>query len=114
MGLVGVVGNEAMQACIDECNKCLQACEECLTLCLNEPEVQKMVECIKHLRDCIDICNISIKFMSRNSDHSKDICKKCAEICTACAEVCKSMEADHCKKCGEFCESCAVECGKMA
>lgn len=113
MGLVGTVGNESMQTCIDECKKCLQACEECFTLCLNEPEVQKMVGCMKQLRDCIDICDIAIKFMSRNSNHAKHICKECAEICTSCAQACASMQTDHCKKCADICNSCATECNKM-
>jgi len=62
MGVVGNVGNENMQSCIDVCVKCTQACEECLTLCLEEEDAAR-VKCIKTLQDCIDICCLATKFL---------------------------------------------------
>lgn len=114
MGLVGNVSNKNMQTCIDACMKCLQACEECLTLCLNEQDVNNRVNCIKMLHDCIDICVLSIQFMSRGSQHAEHICKECAEICDACAKECEMFKDNHCVKCAEICRACAQECRKMA
>lgn len=85
-----------------------------MTLCLDEQEVKQLVGCIKELRDCIDICELAIKFMSRNSSHAKHICRECAEICESCAQSCKQMKNNHCTKCAEICLRCAEECKKMA
>jgi len=114
MGVIGNVGNENMQSCIDICVKCTQACEECLTLCLKEQDVAARIKCIQTLQDCIDICCLSAKYMIRNSEHAKHICKECAEICKVCAKECEMFKDEHCQKCAEICRQCAQECMKMS
>jgi len=113
MAIVGNLNNENMQACIQKCMQCLQACEECLTLCITGPNKDEKEKCMTILRDCIDICDIAVKYMSRGSNHAKHICKECAEICDLCAQECEKMTVDHCKKCAEICRQCADECRKM-
>lgn len=113
MSLVGNVNNVNMQKCIDECMRCLQACEECRTLCLEEVDVKSRVHCIKILTDCIDICDLALKFMARGSQHAKHICKECVEICEICAQECGKFSDNHCVQCAEICRKCAAECRKM-
>jgi len=102
------------QTCIVACNKCMQACEQCLTSCIKEPDAQARATCINLLRDCIDICALSARFMSRNSANSKQLCNLCATICDACAAECAKFQDTHCKQCADECHNCANECRKMA
>lgn len=55
------------QKCIEICNRCMVECEFCLDACLHEPDVDKRVECMELLKDCIEICSISAKYMAGNS-----------------------------------------------
>jgi hypothetical protein len=113
MAILGKFNNDDMQPCIDQCMQCLQACEECLTLCVTSSHNAEKVTCMMVLRDCIDICDLAVKFMSRGSSHAHHICKECTEICEKCAQECDKMAVDHCKKCAEICRKCAAECKTM-
>lgn len=106
--------NNHMQNCIVSCVTCMQACEECLTACYKEPDLNARVKCVSMLRDCADICVLAAQYMSRNSAHSKMICKMCADMCEKCAADCETFKDSHCKKCAEVCRACAEECRKMA
>ncbi len=106
--------NNHMHKCIEACVNCMQACEECLTACYKEPDLDARVKCVSMLRDCADICVLAAQFMSRNSEHSKAICKMCADLCEMCAVDCETFKDDHCKNCAKVCRACAEECRKMA
>nr|WP_206699301.1 four-helix bundle copper-binding protein [Brevibacillus agri] len=92
----------------------MQACEECLTACLQEPDAQKRTKCIQTLRDCADICALSVQYMSRNSEYAKQLCGLCATICEACATHCEMFKDTHCQECARMCRECAAECRNMA
>lgn len=102
------------QTCMDLCNDCVQACEQCLSSCLKEPDVQARVRCIHLLRDCIDICALATRYMSRNSSYAQQICSICATICEACAAECAKFQDAHCQECADLCRKCAAECRKMS
>lgn len=96
---------------ISTLSACADACYTCLTACLKEEEVQKMVKCIRLDLDCAQICQLTAAFISRDSDHAKQLMKECAEICSKCAQECaKHNHMEHCKICSEMCKKCAEMC----
>lgn len=94
--------------------QCAAACEMCLDACLDEQDVQKMVECIRLDRDCAKICRITASFIASNSDHAQHLVKECEEICRACGDECSKHEADHCQKCARACYECADACSSYS
>ena len=68
------------QACIDVCMQCTQACYECLRACMNEPDAAARKACMGILVECALICQQAVAYMSFDAQHSKDLCKLCANI----------------------------------
>lgn len=109
------MANSEFQACIDACIRCEQECENCANSCLNEKDVQSMVECIRLDLDCATACRASVALMSRGSRFAAEICGVCATICEACEAECRKFaKMDHCRRCADACLRCATECNKMA
>ncbi len=93
--------------------KCITACENCMTLCLQDPNVSHMKNCINLQRDCIDICVLTARFIARSSSNARRILKECIEICRKCAEECARHEAEHCQQCAQKCRECYDACDKF-
>ena len=91
---------------------CAAACDNCSDKCLDEPDIKKMVKCIRLDRDCSHICHTGIRFVASNSSYAKQIIKQCEEICRACGDECEKMETDHCKECAKACRECEEACRK--
>ncbi len=89
---------------------CIRACEYCATACLNEDDVQKLTDCIRLDRDCADLCNLSLKFLSRESSQVYAAVELCKKTCSQCAMECENHEHDHCVKCAEACRKCEEQC----
>ncbi len=89
---------------------CQSACEHCADACLSEDNISKMVECIRLDRDCADICDLAIKYISRDSKRASSVLELCADICDACADECEKHDHDHCKDCARACRECAEAC----
>jgi hypothetical protein len=114
MSTQGSLQNQKYQTCIDVCNSCAEACEYCATCDLQEQDVKTMTSCVQINRDCANICWTASQFMSRDSEHVKQICNVCADICEACAKECERYtDMDHCQRCAQACRRCAEECRKM-
>lgn len=91
--------------------ECAAACNYCSTACLSEPDVKKMVECIRLDIDCAQICEVTAALIGRHSDNASQIIKICADICSKCAQECKKHKnMEHCRICAELCERCANMC----
>lgn len=102
--------SEAIQSALN----CVRACEMCAIACLQEKEVDMLRECIRLNMDCAAICELSAKFMIRESRFHVDICRLCADICQACAEECdRHQHMSHCKECSKTCRECAEACRTM-
>jgi len=69
---------------MDACFDCAESCEYC-TCCLREQDVKMLTRCIQLNRECATVCLSASAFMSRDSEHLKQICNKCADVCEACA-----------------------------
>ncbi|WP_254591328.1 four-helix bundle copper-binding protein [Methanocella conradii] len=68
-----VLKQEKYQSCIEACFDCAESCEACATNCLRDPNVKMLSKCIKLLRDCSDICAVSGRYMSRDSEYARNI-----------------------------------------
>jgi hypothetical protein len=100
---------------LDLFNDCIAQCNHCTTACLDEKNVQMMVDCIKADIDCAAICALTASLVARDSIHAKHILNECAEACNKCAEQCEkhAEHHKHCKQCAEACRKCAVACAEM-
>ncbi len=108
------MSHEQYQSCIEACVACAQACEHCANACLGEKDVAKMAECIRHDRDCAEICWLASAWMSRGSQFAEELCRVCADVCDACGRTCRQHKMDHCQACADACEQCAEACRRMA
>jgi len=70
-----------------------------------------MTECIRLDLDCAQMCSLTAAFVSRGSNHAKNLLKECSEICKNCADECgKHAQIEHCKVCAEACRICSEAC----
>ena len=106
--------HEQFRSCVEACQKCTAECEHCATACLQEPDVSARTRCVQLLRDCADICVLSVQWMARGSSYANKICGLCADTCEACATECARFKDEHCQRCAEACRRCAAECRQMA
>lgn len=109
------MANQAMQDCIDACTTCAQVCLETVDYCLGKGGDHAAQAHIRDLLDCVDICQTSAGFLTRQSEHHASTCRVCAEVCRACAESCSQFTNDaQMKKCADACRRCAESCEQMA
>lgn len=86
----------------------------CATACLREQNVAELATCIRMNMDCATFCFAAATIMARGSEHSKALCKLCAEVCDGCGAECAKHQTQHCQDCAKACKSCADECRNMA
>lgn len=95
---------------LNKLSYCQTTCEHCADACLSEDNVAEMAECIRLDRDCADICDLALKYISRDSKRASSVVELCAEICDECAAECEKHDKGHCKDCAEACRECAEVC----
>lgn len=105
----------AMAAATEKCWEARHACqktlvEHCLTM--GGAHVEK--EHVKLMLDCIQACQISADFMSRNSALHRDMCAACAAVCDACAASCTAIGTPEMQACADACRACAASCRAMS
>ena len=106
--------NKENKSLIEALIACAIECERCATSCLLEEDVKMMVKCIQLDRDCADVCLLTAKLLSRDSEHGMHLLKECAEVCNKCATECeKHKHMEHCAKCAEACKKCAEQCAQL-
>lgn len=105
--------NKEIERCVQECMKCVQACNRCYYTCLNEPDVEKMKECVRLDRECATICFYTADALTRGTPFIRQIAELCAQICEACAAESRRHAHDHCKRCTEACLACAEACRRL-
>ena len=72
---------------IDALLTCAQACTACADACLAEDDVAAMVKCIRTNLDCADICETTMRVLSRQTEYDANITRAQRE---ACAQACRS------------------------
>lgn len=103
--------DQNIQDCIEQCWKCRHHCQTDLyTYCLQQGDEHVEAEHVKLMTDCIQICQVSADFMTRQSHFHEVTCRACMEICTACAKSCRDIGMNDC---AETCQACADSCAKM-
>lgn len=98
------------QEIIQTLSECVHACEYCANACLEEDNVKEMADCIKADLDCGDICNLGMRFLSRNSINSDSVIGICIDLCHQCAEECEKHDHAHCLECARACRECEKRC----
>jgi len=107
------INYQKYRECIEACFNCASVCNFCAASCLNEKDVNMMVNCIRLDMECALICSTAAQVMSMNGTQLLALCTICADICDACAAECAKHEMGHCKKCAETCRNCATLCRSM-
>ncbi|MEI9906446.1 MAG: four-helix bundle copper-binding protein [Asticcacaulis sp.] len=87
---------EALRACIQQCWECRDTCQ---TLFYNHCLVKGGAHVERRhatlMNDCIQICQISADFMTRNSPVHMATCGACAVVCEACAKSCEAIDCEE-------------------
>lgn len=108
----GVMTNEAMRRCIEECLLCHTACLEAVSSALSNSAGAEVVQL---LLDCADICRTSADFMLRGSEFHPRTCAICAEVCERCAQTAGRFSDDALlQSAADACRRCAESCRQMA
>lgn len=107
--------DQAMQTCIDHCQRCHSVCLQTVTHCLTLGGRHAAAAHIRLLLDCAEICQTSANFMLRQSEFHAQTCGVCAEICQQCADDCARFADDQMmQQCVQSCRQCAESCQQMA
>lgn len=108
------MSHEQYQATIEKLHECMTACNHCYDACLQEDDVNKMVDCIRLDRECADICAYLEQALGRGTPFASQLAKVCAEICQACGDECNKHDHQHCQECAQACYACAEACNHLA
>lgn len=115
----GHVDRDVLARCIETCFSCAQTCTSCADACLSEDMVAELRKCIRLNLDCADICSVTGRVLTRQTEYdaptSKALLQACFEICRTCADECASHadHHDHCRLCAEECRRCAEACQEL-
>ncbi|WP_353893090.1 four-helix bundle copper-binding protein [Proteinivorax hydrogeniformans] len=102
-----------MDSCIEILLKCARACEESFDMSLQQPDIRERADCLKILTDCAEMCAMTARFMSRNSEFNKELCYLTMDVCQTCAEECNRFKDQHSQGCAEICLQCIDECKRI-
>ncbi len=99
---------------IDLLLNCIKDCNHCASACLEEDNVNKMVDCINTDQICAAVCEATFKVLQIDHGDQKALLKHCASVCDECADECEKHDHKHCKQCASSCRSCAEACRQLA
>jgi hypothetical protein len=101
--------NNAMQSCIDACQRCHQTCLNMATThCMEVGGKHSEPSHLRLMLNCAEICQTTANFMLSNSEFHNALCVVCADICEACANSCE--EVGDMDECVIACRECMHEC----
>ena len=115
----GNVDRDVLAGCIEACFECAQSCTSCADACLSEEAVSELRKCIRLNLDCSDICDVTGRMLTRQTEYdapaSKAQLQSCREICATCAEECErhAEHHEHCRVCAEACRRCEDDCEQL-
>ena len=105
----------ALDHCIEQCWSCRDTCQSTLfNYCIDMGGPHVDAGHVRLMMDCIEMCQTSADFMTRNSQLYGLICAACGEACEACAKSCDAIGDAEMQKCAESCWRCARSCREMA
>ena len=104
---------------IDALNDCVQACTADADDDLSERNLGELVKCIRLCLDCADVCDATIRVISRQTEYDANVTRPlleaCAATCKSCGDECErhaQMHA-HCRVCAEACRRCEQACREL-
>ena len=101
---------EPFDSCIKALHTCISACSTCALGGRHEANGHAMADCVTLNIDCMEICQLAISCIERDSKMTGAICEACIEICEYCQEECDKYQMDYCRACAEACRNCALQC----
>jgi hypothetical protein len=108
-----------LAACIEACFDCAQACLACADACLGEDMVADLVRCIRLNLDCDDVCDVTGRLLSRQTEPDYRVVRAqveaCRIACGACAVECErhAEHHEHCAICARACRHCEDSCTRL-
>lgn len=112
-------GASALEVCITACLDCAIVCTACADACLAEEQREGLIRCIRLDADCADICEVTARVLSRQTEVERrmveGLLSACTQACALCADECAVHAArmDHCRICEEACRACQEACGRL-
>ena len=99
----GRVDTRMLSDCLEACVECMEICNSCADACLGEKQVDSLKHCIRLNRDCADICEATVRILSRLTETDwrlvHGVVEAMVTACNLCAEECE-RHADmheHCR-----------------
>jgi hypothetical protein len=117
---LGGIDRQKLSTCIEACYECAQTCTACADACLGEQNVAELTRCIRTNLDCADICGLTGRILSRQTDRAADLVRGalqlCVVACRACGDECLhhgEVGMQHCRECAESCRRCEQACREL-
>jgi hypothetical protein len=117
--LPATLDREVALRCVDECLDCISSCTACADDCLAEPDLLDLVRCVRLDLDCADICDATVRVLSRQTMPDlrviRNTVEACAVACSACADECErhATNHQHCRLCAQMCRQCEQACDDL-
>lgn len=92
---------------------CESHCEHMSAMLFQVPDVYYRENQIRLLRDCADICGLTVKFIARNSYFARMLAHLCAHICEGCGHECSRFPDQLSQMCAQICFHCAQVCRRF-
>ncbi len=86
--------------------ECMSICAACAKKCIEEGHKKTAALCV----ECADMCALTIKSISCQSEFNRQLTDLCAQVCQRCGEECNKMKVQHCQECTEACKRATDAC----
>ncbi|MGI0492517.1 four-helix bundle copper-binding protein [Alkalinema pantanalense CENA528] len=81
---------------------------------LNQQDQQTDINLLCLLRDCSEMCVMTVNLITDGSEFMGRTCQLCSEMCEKCAAVCESVpQNQQLADCAALCRRCAEVCKSM-
>jgi hypothetical protein len=102
------------QSLLNTLQECAVVCQQTSVPLMSRPDATMRANQMKLMRDCAEICNLCVKYLSWSSPFSKSLCDFCAYVCECCANECLKFSDRESQFCAQTCLNCARQCRAFA
>lgn len=96
------------------CIQCHNICQDTLfNYCLTQGRKHAHPTHVKLMLDCIQLCEVTADFITRESNYHVKLCEICADVCEKCAQSCEKLNDATMLNCADICNKCAAQCRNM-
>lgn len=113
------IDQQLLTDCIQACIECAQTCTACADACLSEEMVAELRTCIRLNLDCADLCEVTARVLSRQTDFdpaaARSVLEACVQACQRCGAECAQHAEmhEHCRVCADACRRCEEACNQL-